>query len=161
MILCNFLVRRLQYFHKYFKHFFAHENMEKLPPKVAHNRPKKIFPVLRQAAHIAKSLISISEIELRHPLLYLHCELPLEILWFTQKNVCKHCTFFNMMFVVIIVFIIVQLIKNNNKKYGQNKNWENSQTYCNGYLSSKGGHLTRVGTDFDYFRQLILLTHIC
>ena len=59
------------------------------------------------------------------------------------------------MFVVIIVFIIVQLVKNNNKKYGQNKNWENSQTYCNGYLSSKGGHLTRVGTGLDYFRQTI------
>ena len=60
-----------------------------------------------------------------------------------------------MMFVVIIVFIIVQLVKNNNKKYGQNKNWENSQTYCNGYLSSKGGHLTKVGTGLDYFRQTI------
>ena len=59
------------------------------------------------------------------------------------------------MLVVIVVFIIIQLIKNNNKKYGQNKNWENSQTYCNGYLSSKGGHLTRVGTGLDYFRQTI------
>ena len=37
-MLSNFLVRTLQCF--YFLNFFVHENMKKLPSKVAHNRPK-------------------------------------------------------------------------------------------------------------------------
>ena len=38
-ILCNFSVRTLQYF----QFFFAHENIRKLPSKVAHNRPQTFF----------------------------------------------------------------------------------------------------------------------
>ena len=40
VILCNFLVRMLQYFKK---NFFAHENMKKPSSKVAHNSYLDIF----------------------------------------------------------------------------------------------------------------------
>ena len=54
--------------------------MKKLPSKVDHNQPN-FFPVLPWAAHMAKNWKFISEIELRHPLLYLLCSVHcLEIL---------------------------------------------------------------------------------
>ena len=39
-ILCNFLVRTLQYFQKILNLFFAHENIKKRASKVAHNWPQ-------------------------------------------------------------------------------------------------------------------------
>ena len=38
-ILCNFLVQTLEYFQKKINLFFVHENIKKLPLKVAHNQP--------------------------------------------------------------------------------------------------------------------------
>ena len=46
-ILCNFLVRALQYFFLNFN-FFYPESMKKTPSKVAHNRPNFFFSVANQ-----------------------------------------------------------------------------------------------------------------
>ena len=53
-ILCNFLLRTLQYFQKFLNLCFAHEDMKKTPSKVAHNRPKIIFFSTGPAAQMAQ-----------------------------------------------------------------------------------------------------------
>ena len=50
-ILCNFLVRTLQYLKKK----FAYENMKKMPSNVAHNRPPFFFQYCQPAQNQPKS----------------------------------------------------------------------------------------------------------
>ena len=55
------------------KNCFAHVNMKNPAPKLIHNWKK--IPLLSSAAHMTQNWKSMAEIELRHPLLYLLCEL--------------------------------------------------------------------------------------
>ena len=56
-ILCNFLVRTLQYFQKKLNLFFAHENINKQASKVAHNQPQTFFSQYCLAAQTSQELI--------------------------------------------------------------------------------------------------------
>ena len=60
----------LQYFQRFFKIFFAPENMKKLSSKVAHNRPKLFFSVLQINPKPAQITFSVQKKCLRARILY-------------------------------------------------------------------------------------------